>query len=117
MTDWAAETRRIALAKALKPILLQSEADIATLHPRGTPLSHAPMFLADRLDAAGIGVVAHPFDVLRDAAKVVDALWSEPDPGTEDAAEGLIWLTDFEDDGIPPSLADALRALRAAIAR
>lgn len=49
------------------------------------------------------------------AAKAIDELWSEPDPGTEDAVEGRIWLADFEDDGIPRSLADALRDLRRAL--
>ena len=69
------EARRIALAKAIKPILRQAENDLATLHPRGTLLSHAPLFLADRLDEAGIGVAApHPLDGLRAELEAISAL-------------------------------------------
>lgn len=58
-----------------------------------------------------------PADLVLREALAIDVLWDEPDPGTEDAAEGKVWLTDFEDDGIPRSFADALRALRAALTR
>ncbi len=44
------------------------------------------------------------------AVQAVDSLWDEPDPGTEDAAEGSIWMT--HDEG---AMAIALRGLRAAL--
>jgi hypothetical protein len=54
-------------------------------------------------------------DALEVAATAVDALWDEPDPGTGDALEGKVWITDFEDDGSPPVFNAALRKLREAL--
>jgi hypothetical protein len=67
--DALEDERRIEMAKALAPILRQAEDDIATLHPRGTPLSHAPLFLADRLAAAGVWAVT----TLREDAPTTEA--------------------------------------------
>ena len=47
----------VIVAKALADILRAAEADILTLHPPGTPLSHAPLFLADRLEEAGFSLI------------------------------------------------------------
>lgn len=52
------------------------------------------------------------------AAKLVDAQWDEADEGTEDAADGLLWLAEDPDDldvTTKGGMADALRALRRAI--
>lgn len=57
-------------------------------------------------------------DRLLAAAKLVDAQWDEADEGTEDAADGLLWLAEDPDDldvTTKAGMADALRALRRAI--
>ncbi len=51
---------------------------------------------------------------LREAAQRVDDLWEEPDD-PEDIADGTVWLADYEEDGVPKSMADALRGLRAVL--
>jgi hypothetical protein len=75
----------------------------------------APGPLAARLTNAGARL-ASPLDPatpegLREAALGVDVLWDEPDPGTPDEGDDLIWMTDSE-----TAMRDALRGLRTALA-